>query len=395
MLEKLCEVVTQSGLSESDPNKIKATEHSKTSNDIITKPTTSGANFHESLNFSKVQTEKHTDAKGNVAFCWKHNTAAKSKITGLGDNYPCDEIAVIKDQNHVMKIQENVDKIAENHRVVAAVPGFKRQVPQTMGNLTSINICSDNKTGCESAPKSLITPSTSLSSLSKRPRECNGEIRSETPRSSTAGLLLKRGLVKQTLSNNHHMPLGHRNRQMSLGGRQSKSETANQPCKPSNIEPTVVTVPSLSVQVHPASVPDGQQRKKGLNKNINLDTHALASHTTTVTKAQSSLMCFNKPYTIPMGKPRPFTPPSVGRTKLNSPATPPIVSFNGGGVTPPLCECGRRTRRRSVVNPGPNQGRAFFACSLNHGRRGLGSSVGNKKSKDGCNFFRWEVTGNL
>ena len=378
MLEKLCEVVTQSGLSESDPNKIKATEHSKTSNDIVTKTTTSGANFHESLNFSKVQTEKHMDAKGNVGFGWKHNTAVKSKIMGLGDNYPCDE-----------------DKIAENHRVVAAVPGFKRQVPQTMGNLTSINICSDNKTGCESAPKSLITPSTSLSSLSKRPRECNGEIRSETPRSSTAGLLLKRGLVKQTLSNNHHMPLGHRNRQMSLGGRQSKSETANQPCKPSNIEPTVVTVPSLSVQVHPAFVPDGQQRKQGLNKNIKLNTHVLASRTATVTKAQSSLMRFNKPFTTPVGKPRPFTPPSVGRTKANSPATPPIVSFNGGGVTPPLCECGRRTRRRSVVNPGPNQGRAFFACSLNHGRRGLGSSVGNKKSKDGCNFFRWEVTGNL
>lgn len=391
MLEKLCKVVTQSGLSESDPNKIMATEHSKTSNDTVTKPATSQANFHESLNFFKVQTEKHMDVKGNVGFGWKQNTAVKSKIMGLGDGYPCDKVAVIKDQNHVMKIQENEDKTAENHRVMAAVPGLKRRAPQAMGNLTSINICSDYKTGCDSAHKSLITPSTSLSSLSKRARECYGEIKSETLRSSTTGLLLKKGLVQQTLSNNHHTPLGHRNRQMSLEGRQSKSETANRLCKPSNIEPRVVTVPSLSVQVHPASVPDGQQQKQGLNKNINLDTHALTSRTTTVTKAQNSLIRFNKPFTTTMRKPRPFTPPSVGRTKLNSPATPPIVSFNGGGVTPPLCECGRRTRRRSVVNPGPNQGRAFFACSLNHGRRGLGSSVGNKKSKDGCNFFRWEA----
>lgn len=405
MLEKLWKVVTQSGPSESAPDKVIATEHRNTSKATVdrkdsalaenTKPqikpsTTSGRNVHESLNFSRMQAWNRIEKEVIAGFGGKENTAVKSNITESGVSYPRDKMAVVKDKDHVMKIQGSGVKIAENRTAVAAVPGIKRRALQDMGSVTAINVCTEFKTGCDSAPKSLITPSTSLSSLSKRARECYGAIRSETPKSSTTGLLLKRGLAKQTLSNIQCKPLGCNNRQMSLGVGQSKTVPANQPCKPSNIEPRPVTTPSLSVQVNQTSVTDGQQ-KQGMNKNINLITHALASRTSTVTKAKDCPMRFNKPLTTPMVKPSAFTPPSVMKTKLNSPATPPVVSFNGGGVTPPLCQCGRRTRRRSVVNPGPNQGRAFFSCSLNHGRSGLGSSVSNKKSKGGCNFFRWEV----
>lgn len=58
----------------------------------------------------------------------------------------------------------------------------------------------------------------------------------------------------------------------------------------------------------------------------------------------------------------------------------PLVAFNGGKVTPPLCNCGRRTRRKVVTSSGPNEGKPFFACPLG---RGTGSGKG-------CGFFRWE-----
>ena len=51
--------------------------------------------------------------------------------------------------------------------------------------------------------------------------------------------------------------------------------------------------------------------------------------------------------------------------------------FNGGKLTPPLCGCGKRARRRLVTSPGPNQGRPFFSCPA--GR------------DSGCQYFRWET----
>ena len=51
--------------------------------------------------------------------------------------------------------------------------------------------------------------------------------------------------------------------------------------------------------------------------------------------------------------------------------------FNGGKLTPPLCRCGKRARRRLVTSPGPNQGRPFFSCP-----------VGRDSS---CQYFRWET----
>jgi hypothetical protein len=48
-------------------------------------------------------------------------------------------------------------------------------------------------------------------------------------------------------------------------------------------------------------------------------------------------------------------------------------------VTPPLCKCGRRSKRRVAQTPGPNQGRSFFSCPQ-------GSAGRNK----GCGYFQWE-----
>lgn len=51
--------------------------------------------------------------------------------------------------------------------------------------------------------------------------------------------------------------------------------------------------------------------------------------------------------------------------------------------TPPLCKCGRRSKRRMVQSPGQNMGRLFFSCSL---RKQVGV-------KEGCEYFKWETSG--
>ena len=51
--------------------------------------------------------------------------------------------------------------------------------------------------------------------------------------------------------------------------------------------------------------------------------------------------------------------------------------FNGGKLTPPLCNCGKRAKRKIVTSPGPNQGKPFFSCS--------------KGRMLGCHYFKWET----
>ena len=58
-------------------------------------------------------------------------------------------------------------------------------------------------------------------------------------------------------------------------------------------------------------------------------------------------------------------------------------TFTVGKATPPLCKCGRRTKRKTVWNPGPNEGRAFFVCTLKR------HSV---QKRCGCDFFKWEIS---
>ncbi|NXQ24492.1 ERI2 exoribonuclease, partial [Alaudala cheleensis] len=71
--------------------------------------------------------------------------------------------------------------------------------------------------------------------------------------------------------------------------------------------------------------------------------------------------------------------PKVSPAVLNS-----TVNLNesvrNGKSTPPLCNCGRRAKKLSVSNAGPNQGRGFFCCPV-------GKQGGNKKS---CGYFKWE-----
>ncbi|XP_045398688.1 ERI1 exoribonuclease 2 isoform X1 [Lemur catta] len=53
-----------------------------------------------------------------------------------------------------------------------------------------------------------------------------------------------------------------------------------------------------------------------------------------------------------------------------------------GKMTPPLCKCGRRSKRLVVSNNGPNHGKVFYCCPI-------GKYQENRKC---CGYFKWEQT---
>ncbi|XP_016040821.1 ERI1 exoribonuclease 2 isoform X2 [Erinaceus europaeus] len=53
-----------------------------------------------------------------------------------------------------------------------------------------------------------------------------------------------------------------------------------------------------------------------------------------------------------------------------------------GKMTPPLCKCGRRSKRLVVSNNGPNHGKVFYCCPS-------GKYQENRKC---CGYFKWEHT---
>lgn len=51
-----------------------------------------------------------------------------------------------------------------------------------------------------------------------------------------------------------------------------------------------------------------------------------------------------------------------------------------GKMTPPLCKCGRRSKRLIVSNNGPNHGKAFYCCPVGKYR----------EDRKCCGYFKWE-----
>ncbi|OWF37871.1 ERI1 exoribonuclease 2 [Mizuhopecten yessoensis] len=73
-------------------------------------------------------------------------------------------------------------------------------------------------------------------------------------------------------------------------------------------------------------------------------------------------------------------------TPTNSSIKTPNSTTSSMKGTPPLCGCGKRSKRRMAQTPGPNMGRFFFTC-------GAGSRPSNPQDKrKGCEFFKWEST---
>ncbi|XP_046361280.2 ERI1 exoribonuclease 2-like [Haliotis rufescens] len=73
-----------------------------------------------------------------------------------------------------------------------------------------------------------------------------------------------------------------------------------------------------------------------------------------------------------------FKTPSPGQGRLSLPGSNCSSSMK---ATPPMCKCGRRSKRRLVQSPGPNIGRFFFTC---------GVRTSQYDARRGCEFFQWE-----
>ncbi|KAM6165459.1 ERI1 exoribonuclease 2 isoform 2-T2 [Erethizon dorsatum] len=69
--------------------------------------------------------------------------------------------------------------------------------------------------------------------------------------------------------------------------------------------------------------------------------------------------------------------PSILTTTLNL-----QEPWKNGKMTPPLCKCGRRSKRLVVSNNGPNHGKVFYCCPI-------GKYQENRKP---CDYFKWEQT---
>ena len=137
-------------------------------------------------------------------------------------------------------------------------------------------------------------------------------------------------------------------------------------------------------------------------KHCTMDPHLQSSHKKMKSKEQpcSHFVADSKQPPIQLHQIATSTPsPSTGKPRsLGSFRTPstaewmkakhtPVNSssafstaFGGGKVTPPLCDCGKRARRKTTANSGPNDGKHFYVCPS-----GKASS-----STHGCGFFRWE-----
>ncbi|XP_019619125.1 PREDICTED: ERI1 exoribonuclease 2-like isoform X1 [Branchiostoma belcheri] len=89
---------------------------------------------------------------------------------------------------------------------------------------------------------------------------------------------------------------------------------------------------------------------------------------------------FTTPKQVHMKDNRQSVRPSSSKThSVASTGRNPLV-IRTSRITPPFCTCGRRAKRRSVVNPGPNLGRQFWVCG-----------TGRRDSAKSCNFFKWET----
>ena len=56
--------------------------------------------------------------------------------------------------------------------------------------------------------------------------------------------------------------------------------------------------------------------------------------------------------------------------------------WKNGKITPPLCKCGRRSKRLTVSNNGPNHGKVFYCCPVGK----------YQEKRKCCGYFKWEQT---
>ena len=121
---------------------------------------------------------------------------------------------------------------------------------------------------------------------------------------------------------------------------------------------TVLTLPTSTVPIHTCRYHDVTEDNSGATANVS-------------SRMAPSCISFRTPSTTQWIKAK--SSHSLSPSILSSPQP-----FNGGKITPPLCNCGKRAKRKLVTSPGPNQGKPFFSCP------------GGRET--GCQYFRWETS---
>ena len=196
--------------------------------------------------------------------------------------------------------------------------------------------------------------------------------------------------------------------------------------KPANLGDTTSDLPSLIIpkprctdlpsRCNEVTTSVCRRPKTLLDENVPLDlpvagvSTPVHSHNKTVEERvanksnASNPEAFKTPGTVAVPRPtasaaphtmaRRATPTNTSVNKKTAPFSCALPSSNGGKVTPPLCGCGRRARWRTAANPGPNQGRNFFSCPLNHGRPSFGNNSA-KNGRSGCGYFQWETKADI
>ena len=152
---------------------------------------------------------------------------------------------------------------------------------------------------------------------------------------------------------------------------QSNRATSESSCSPRLVETIEETPPSDQPAQQTNSTPNHQH-----------------TNTTKLNSSNNSKTSdFKTPSTAQWIKVKQSHSHSGSRGRHNRSSTPSNTSSEalavmaGHKVTPPMCECGRRTKRKCVSNPGPNEGKMFYVCPV-------GSGSNHKK---GCGYFKWEV----
>uniref|UniRef100_A0A8C3VZT7 ERI1 exoribonuclease 2 n=1 Tax=Catagonus wagneri TaxID=51154 RepID=A0A8C3VZT7_9CETA len=105
----------------------------------------------------------------------------------------------------------------------------------------------------------------------------------------------------------------------------------------------------------------------------------------------------SSPLLFPPAKKQPFTiheekPASSDRSPVGSSrkSLPSVLTstvnlqepWKNGKITPPLCKCGRRSKRLIVSNNGPNHGKVFYCCPIGK----------YQEKRKCCGYFKWEQT---
>lgn len=97
-------------------------------------------------------------------------------------------------------------------------------------------------------------------------------------------------------------------------------------------------------------------------------------------KKQNFIIHEEKPVSLDCSPVRSFTRkvlPSILTSTVNL-----QEPWKSGKMTPPLCKCGRRSKRLVVSNNGPNHGKVFYCCPIGK----------YQEKRKHCDYFKWEET---